>query len=380
MGAGHDTAARAVAGALAGAGWSSRTLDSMALLGPRAARLGESTLRALLARPTLYDGLHFSHLRPGGPLAAAMDRLATRALVPALQHNLAAAPCELVVSVFATGASAAAQLRRAAAVRRAVVVCTDVAVHRLWIAGGTDAYLVTSAAAAASVRRHAPWARVQVVPAPVDPAFHAVPDRAGARAALGVPAQARCVLLLGGGWGLGPLVGAAEGLADAGVHVLAVAGRNTGAQVRLRKLAQRQPRLHPFGFTDLMPTLMAAADLVATTPGAATCAEARAARRPLLLLDVVPGHGRDNAQHELARGGAAITGGAPRQVVSCALAALDSPPGPLPDEPGGFAAAFRRVLAELDLPAVPSAAPPVVPPVAPPAVPRAVPPAVPPAW
>ena len=48
---------------------------------------------------------------------------------------------------------------------------------------------------------------------------------------------------------------------------------------------------------------MAAADLVITSSGD-TCSEARAVGRPLLLLDVVPGHGRDNLQHELELGDA----------------------------------------------------------------------------
>ena len=58
-----------------------------------------------------------------------------------------------------------------------------------------------------------------------------------------------------------------------------------------------------FGFTDRIPELMAAADLVITSSGD-TCAEARAVGRPLLLLDLVPGHGRDNLQHELELGDA----------------------------------------------------------------------------
>ena len=61
--------------------------------------------------------------------------------------------------------------------------------------------------------------------------------------------------------------------------------------------------MRPFGFTDRVPELMAAADLVITSSGD-TCTEARTVGRPLLLLDVVQGHGRDNLQHELELGDA----------------------------------------------------------------------------
>jgi processive 1,2-diacylglycerol beta-glucosyltransferase len=77
-----------------------------------------------------------------------------------------------------------------------------------------------------------------------------------------------------------------------------------------------------FGYTEQIPVLMAAADLVITSSGD-TCAEARTVGRPLLLLDVVQGHGRDNLQHELELGDAAVTSPRPAQVTRTALAALD---------------------------------------------------------
>jgi len=57
-----------------------------------------------------------------------------------------------------------------------------------------------------------------------------------------------------------------------------------------------------------------------------TCAEARTIGRPLLLLDVVQGHGRDNLQHELEIGDADVVSARPGDVVRSALAALDRPP------------------------------------------------------
>ena len=79
-----------------------------------------------------------------------MDRAATARMVPALRAELEREPADLVISVFATGASAAARLKAERPGLRTVVLCTDVAVHRIWAAAGTDLFLVTSAAAAAS--------------------------------------------------------------------------------------------------------------------------------------------------------------------------------------------------------------------------------------
>ena len=72
---------------------------------------------------------------------------------------------------------------------KSVVLCTDVSVHRIWAAAGTDLFLVTSAAAAASVRRYLPRALVAVAPPPVRPEFYAAPSKEQARKALGVAAE-----------------------------------------------------------------------------------------------------------------------------------------------------------------------------------------------
>jgi UDP-N-acetylglucosamine:LPS N-acetylglucosamine transferase len=303
----------------------------------------------LVTIPALYDGLHFAHLRTGSRLAELMDRAARARLVPALRAELERAPADLVLSVFATGASAAASLKAEAPARRTVVLCTDVSVHRLWVAAGTDLFLVTSPAAAASVRRFLPRAAVAVVPPPVRADFYAAPSREQARASLGVPAADRCVLMIDSGWGFGPLVESVAALANAGVCVLAVAGRHRAVERRLRELAAATLRVRAFGFTDRVPELMAAADVVVALPGATTCSEARVVGRPLLLLDVMPGHGRDNLLHELELGAARVCGPTRAGVMASALALLDEVPGVGPQgaaaprwEPA-FVAALQQV-------------------------------------
>ena len=128
------------------------------------------------------------------------------------------------------------------------------------------------------------------------------------------------MLVIDSGWGFGPLVESVAALAGAGVHVLAVAGRDRGIERRLRQLAASTPRVTPFGFTDRVPELMAASDVVLTLPGAITCGEARVVGRDLLLLDLMPGHGRDNLLHELELGRAHACVPTPGGVTASVLA------------------------------------------------------------
>lgn len=351
---------RSCASVLGHAGWDVRTLDSMAMLGSCSGRVGERLFNRLVRRtPGLYDALHFAHLRTGSPLAGFMDERARARLVPALRRDLAARPAELVLSVFATGASAAAELKAEDPDRRTVVLCTDVTLHRLWVAEGTDLFLTTSPAARASVLRYLPRANTAVIPPPVRPEFSRAPSRERARQLLGLPVERPCVLVIDSGWGFGPLERSVVGLADAGVEVLAVAGRRATLESRLRALAAVTPRLHPFGFVDDVPLLMAAADVVTALPGATTCGEARMVGRPLLLLDLMPGHGRDNLLHELEIGAARVAGPGAEDVVAAALALLDerpTPPRPVlrPSWQDAFAEALRGI--GLDVPSSPSTA------------------------
>jgi UDP-N-acetylglucosamine:LPS N-acetylglucosamine transferase len=354
--------ARSCADLLERSGWRTRSLNSMSLLGPMSGTAGERLFGGMIGWPGLYDGLHFSHLRTGSRLAGLMDRSARARLVPSLRAELDRQPADLVLSVFATGASAAARLKSEAPGRRTVVLCTDVTLHRLWVREGTDLFLVTSPAAAASVRRYLPRAAVSIVPPPVRESFYAAPCQEEARIALGVPLEDPCVLLIDSGWGFGPLVKSVSALADAGVHVLAVAGRQRSVERQLRELAQTTRRVRSFGFTDRVPELMAAADLVVALPGATTCSEARVIGRPLLLLDVMPGHGRDNLLHELELGSAQVCGPTAAGVANSALAMLGGPRRPLrradpaPRWEQAFAAALQQVGLEITPDRIPAAA------------------------
>jgi len=331
IGMGHDVMADAFATSLTARGWSTDTLDAMALLGGAGHRLGEAVFRSLLGIPGTFDALHFHALRGGNRLAGFLDDQAARRIAPRLESALRDAPAALVVSVFATAASAMSRVRASGVTARTVTFCTDVNPHRLWVHPHTDVYLVPSPTSAAFLRRFEPEARVLVVPAPVRSPFYDVPSRDDARSSLGIPADARVVLLMTGSWGLGPLAQVAQSLAAAGVYVLAVAGRRASLEAELRAAAASQPRVIPFGFTDRVPELMAACDVVVTSAGD-TCSEARVIGRRMVLLDVVAGHGRENLQHELELGDAVVASTAPDLLVRSVLRELSTGSDPAPQD------------------------------------------------
>lgn len=320
IGMGHDVMAEACRLSLDARGWTTGLMDGLRLMGESQRGMGERVFRTMLAVPGVYDAFHFGQLRQQGALARAADRAAARFAVPALRAELQQHPVDFLVSVFATAAGAAGRLKPEFPGMKTATFCTDAVPHALWAHDSTDLYLITSETGRRFIWRFHPGAEVHVVPPPVRPQFYAAPWQADARQELEVPLDAPCVLLMSSSWGIGPIVELAEGLARAGIYTLAVAGRNASLEVALHEVQQRHKNVIPFGFTDRIADLMAAADLVITSSGD-TCSEARVIGRHLLLLDVVPGHGRENLQHELEKGNADVAPATPeglrRSVLAC---------------------------------------------------------------
>ena len=147
LGMGHHVVTEVVADSLEQMGWSTGMFDCMSMLGRLSGKAGDWVFRRIMATPTLYDGVHFSHFRTASRLAALVDWGATKKLVPALTDHLAREPVDLLVSTFATGASAIAILGSDGSMARppaTVALCTDACMHSLWVRDGIHLFLARS--------------------------------------------------------------------------------------------------------------------------------------------------------------------------------------------------------------------------------------------
>ncbi len=189
---------------------------------------------------------------------------------------------------------------------------TDYAIHPVWVYRGMDRYFVASE----SVREEladtglvAPE-RIDVTGVPIDPRF-AVPIPTGeARSLLGLdPDPSRLTLLLvGGGFGWGPLEGMLEVVLELpqSVQALVIAGRNEQLRVRVsERIRGHEERIKVHGFTDRMDLFMAASDLIVGKSGGLTSSEAMARGVPLLVFRPIPGQEERNCDF-LQESGAAV--------------------------------------------------------------------------
>jgi hypothetical protein len=106
------------------------------------------------------------------------------------------------------------------------------------------------------------------------------------------------VLVSGGGWGVGDIGGAVREFVRSPevTSIVCLAGRNEQAEQKLREMFASEPRVHVYGFTDKMPELLAAADVLVHSTGGVTCLEARAAGTPVVSYGLPVGHARLNTR------------------------------------------------------------------------------------
>jgi processive 1,2-diacylglycerol beta-glucosyltransferase len=191
------------------------------------------------------------------------------------------------------------------------VVVTDYDVHRFWASGSADLYCVAREDGRIQLEAlGVPGERVLVTGIPVVPAFAEVPDRAALRLKHGVEGKEPVLLVLCGGFGLGPVEVLVRALWShvRGVRMVVVAGRNEPLRKTLEAAARRaEVPTRVIGFTSEMHEWMGLADLAVTKPGGLTTSEALACGLPLVVANPIPGQETRNAAM-LYEEGAAISG------------------------------------------------------------------------
>lgn len=139
--------------------------------------------------------------------------------------------------------------------------------------------------------------------------------QAAARAALGLDAHQRLLVVLGGSQGAGPLNTWVrehrEALAAAGIQLYVVTGMGKGEEAVLESTARSGAKVRAVfvPFSDRMADLMSAADLVLSRAGAGTLAELIRCETPAILVpypQAADDHQRANAEYFAQQGGGVV--------------------------------------------------------------------------
>ena len=185
-------------------------------------------------------------------------------------------------------------------------IVTDFEAHALWMEPCVNLFCVVAPATKARlVARGAADADVAVTGIPIAAKFSARVDAEGWRAQFGFTPNVPTLLVLGGGFGMGPVreILGELGKIERALQVIVVCGKNEKLRTQLAALPHRH-KTQVLGFATNMHELMAVSDLILTKPGGLTTSEALALGKPLFILNPIPGQEAANSDFLLEQGAA----------------------------------------------------------------------------
>jgi UDP-N-acetylglucosamine:LPS N-acetylglucosamine transferase len=237
---------------------------------------------------------------------------------------------DVVVSVYPITTEVLGGLRRSGRLHVPVVAAiTDLAMMHYWAAPGVDLHIVTHPESIEEVREIAGMgSAIEAVHGLTRPEFVEPCDPAAARAALGLPADGKVVLVSGGGWGVGDLESAVDVALRLDVAVVAcLCGRNDELRDRLSSRYSGEQRVRMVGFTEQMSEWLAAADALVHSTGGLTVLEAYVRGCPTISYGWGRGHIRAN-NAAFRRYGIAVVVDSSRELEKALAGALTSRPAP----------------------------------------------------
>jgi processive 1,2-diacylglycerol beta-glucosyltransferase len=301
VGEGHAAAARALAQQVNASPQPAEVtiIDGLAAMGWILRQVVEDGYRVQLkVMPWSYTIIYWllEHVLPARWLARKLLYLfGSRSLARAIAEH----EPDVIVSTYPAVTVVLARLRRMGIVNcPTVATITDLTGLFFWAQPGIDMHLVMYGESMPSVERIAGRDSVRLVAPLISAEFLEPRCPATERRALGLHEHGRTVVVSGGGWGVGDVVGAVQELTRIPEvsNVVCLAGRNEQLRERLEGLFADEPRVRVYGFTDKMPQILAAADALVHSTGGVTCLEAKAAGTPVVSYGLPVGHARVNTR------------------------------------------------------------------------------------
>ncbi|MFH1593326.1 MAG: glycosyltransferase [Candidatus Omnitrophota bacterium] len=183
---------------------------------------------------------------------------------------------------------------------RVINLITDYMPHSFWISSGVDTYFVAHQETRRVLQKK--WRvsrdRVIVTGIPVATKFCIKHDKDAIRKKLGIPSGSFAALLLGGGYGMGPMFGLLTELnrSDFPITVITVCGHNKDLYKKVESFkADSRINILNFSFVDNIDELMAASNVYIGKAGGISITEALAQDLPSIFIRPIPGQEKRNA-------------------------------------------------------------------------------------
>lgn len=187
-------------------------------------------------------------------------------------------------------------------------VITDFTIHRWWLNDGVDYYFIAD-----KLLQHRLPTAAQVLPfgIPVRQEFARLVNagQADLRQKLNWQQDKKICLLMGGGEGLLPMseiIASLNKLHLENLEIAAVTGNNNKLLKNLQRQFKGSANVKLYGYTEDVPAMMGAADMIVSKAGGLTAAEVLTAGLNFIIYRPLPGQEEGNAHFLTRHCGAAI--------------------------------------------------------------------------
>jgi processive 1,2-diacylglycerol beta-glucosyltransferase len=226
-----------------------------------------------------------------------------------LRKYLIATQPDVIVSAHFYLSEVAADLKRKKMLRaQLITVVTDYILHAWWVAPETDMYVVGSEHARQDLLR---WKtdprKIKVLGIPTDPIFCKPLDKKSIINRIGIRDGVMTILVLGGGYGIGPIEGIVKAIdsVQIPVQIITICGFNEKLAGRLELLRPHlKHEMKVFGFVYNVYEYMEISDLLISKSGGITTAESLSKDLPMLVVSPIIGQETRNCDFLTSQGAA----------------------------------------------------------------------------
>lgn len=218
---------------------------------------------------------------------------------------------DVVISTHFFASEVIADMKRAGTIdTKLITVVTDYRLHSWWVAPGNDLYVVAGDDAHQDLVKI--WKvddkLIRIMGIPAEPVFSRALNKDDVCKKLGIKKDKFTVLVLSGGFGVGPVESVVRGMSGVdGMQAIVICGHNEDLAKRINSMkGEFGFDVTALGFVNNVHEYMSCADLLVSKSGGISVTEALNRELPIVVISPIPGQETRNAEFIISHGAAVM--------------------------------------------------------------------------